>query len=150
MLQAAMMDTVEVVSRGVQTSGLVRKITDITRQIRPHCSDHLPMRQRVVGYLRSSHCLLLSGWQCPRLVSSTCISCTRNQMCVPIRPIRGAQEHGIQHRSLGFSPLSSRPSYPSTFLVRYPRPKAGNCRERAPCQSRSDPLGKHTTGEEAN
>jgi hypothetical protein len=86
----------------------------------------------------------------PLTRSQHLFSCTRNQLYVQNRPIRGAQGHGNEHRSLGFPPLSSRPNYPSTFLVRYPRSKAGNCRERSCRQPRSDPLRKRSAGEETH
>src|SRR6267154_4700465 len=62
--QVAMMSTVKEVSRGAQTSGLVRKTTVKTGQNQAHCLGHRPMRQRSGGYLHSFHCLLHSGWRC--------------------------------------------------------------------------------------
>jgi hypothetical protein len=63
--QVVIMSTVKEVSRGAQTSGLVRKTTVKTGQNQARCLGHRPIWQRSGGYLHSSHCLFIPGGGVP-------------------------------------------------------------------------------------
>ena len=63
--QVVIMSTVKEVSRGAQTSGLVRKTTVKTGQNQARCLGHRPIWQRSGGYLHSFHCLFIPGGGVP-------------------------------------------------------------------------------------